>query len=68
MSECELEPAYWTCIAWSGARDSAGEHIDEAAMAVCARSSKLQVRRFAEDFGRLHEWTKSQLAQGTCVH
>ncbi|HSW17263.1 MAG TPA: hypothetical protein VLJ86_08560 [Ramlibacter sp.] len=54
----QLEQAYWSCIRVDDQINAAGRMMDEITLNQCSNISKeLQVRRFSNDYGRLHEWT-----------
>jgi hypothetical protein len=57
----DLESAYWHCIALDARSTADGQRMDESMLTDCTDISKrLQIARFGDDFGRLHEWTNAQ--------
>jgi hypothetical protein len=57
----DVESAYWDCIKLDARYSADGQRMDEFLLSNCAAISKrLQVDRFGDDFGKLHEWTNAE--------
>lgn len=60
MTAPQLERAYWQCIRDDEQHAAGADRMDANDISRCAVISKaLQVRRFGDDFGKLHEWTQA---------
>ena len=63
IADAELEQNYWYCDWQASLSADAGERSDEGLMQFCAGiSHELQVRKFDDDFARLHQWTTASRA------
>jgi hypothetical protein len=56
----ELLLAYWKCFDTDDTVNASGKAWDAGDLAGCTLVSReVQRRHFADDFGKLHEWTKA---------